>query len=129
MRLSFHHLSRELRYHVLLQFSYLFELVTAMHCLLLMMQERFHHHVSGSAFCCRRLEKDLAAAHTMLMHQRSSAAHEIHLMTQQSQGPSSCAACIKMSVKFVLVSAMRSFRSLQLLIGTKPKRVHDEHIV
>jgi hypothetical protein len=65
----------------------------------------------------------------MLMHQRSHAAQELHLLTQQSQGPGSCAACIKMSVKFVVVSAMRSFRNMQLLLGTKPKRIHDEHIV
>jgi hypothetical protein len=77
----------------------------------------------------RRLEKDLAAAHTMLLHQRSHAAQELHLATQQSQGPASCTACMKMSVKFVVVSALRSFRSIQLLIGTKPKRIHDEHIV
>jgi hypothetical protein len=65
----------------------------------------------------------------MLLHQRSHAAHELHIMSQQSQGPTSCSACIKMSVKFVVVAALRSFRSAQLLLGTKPKRTHDEHIV
>jgi hypothetical protein len=82
----------------------------------------------GSIFI-RRLEKDLAAAHTMLLHQRSHASQELHLTSQLAQGPTSCAACIKMSFKFVLVSAMRSIRSLQLMMGTKPKRLHDEHIV
>jgi hypothetical protein len=77
----------------------------------------------------RRLEKDLAAAHTLLLHQRSHATQELHLAMQQSQGPATCAACIKMSFKFVVVAALRSFRSLQLLMGSKPKRIHDEHIV
>jgi hypothetical protein len=77
----------------------------------------------------RRLEKDLAAAHTLLMQQRSHAAQELFSATQQSQGPASCAACIKMSFKFAAVSAMRSLRSMQLMLGSKPKRIYDEHIV
>jgi hypothetical protein len=102
-----------------------------MNVLLFMKHISFVVNHSGSIFIIfiRRLEKDLAAAHTMLLHQRSHASQELHLTTQLAQGPTSCAACIKMSFKFVLVSAMRSIRSLQLMMGTNPKRLHDEHIV